>query len=51
MAEAAPDVVITWSFENWLTILLMVAIGFAILAIGAQFARRALNKGAPASNA
>lgn len=45
------DVVITWSFENWLTVILMVAIGFAILAIIAQFARRGLNMGASGDNA
>lgn len=45
------DVVITWSFENWLTVLLMVAIGFAILAIIAQLARRGLNMGTATDNA
>lgn len=39
------DVVITWSFENWLTIILMVAVGFLVLSIAAQLIRRARGSG------
>lgn len=39
------DVVITWSFENWLTVILMVAVGFLVLSIAAQLVRRARGAG------
>lgn len=30
-------IVLTWSVENWITVLLMVAVGFAVLKFGASF--------------
>lgn len=39
------SVVITWSFENWITIFLMVLIGFAALTFATK-----LVKGNSASN-
>lgn len=33
------DVTISWDVKNWITVLLMVAIGFALLTLGAQLIR------------
>lgn len=38
MAEAS-EVTLTWDIKNWITVLLMVAIGFAVLALIAQLVR------------
>lgn len=38
-------VILTWSVENWVTVLLMVGIGFLVLKIGAQFLNRNSNAG------
>lgn len=33
---AMNDVVLTWSVTNWITIIIMVTVGFALLALLAQ---------------
>lgn len=38
MADA-PEVTLTWDIKNWITVLLMVAVGFAVLALAAQLLR------------
>ena len=38
MADA-PEVTLTWDIKNWITVLLMVAIGFAALALAAQLVK------------
>lgn len=30
-------VFLTWNFRNWLTVILMAALGFMVLSLGAQF--------------
>lgn len=32
----AEEAILTWNFANWVTILLMVILGFAILGLGAK---------------
>lgn len=39
MAERATDITLTWDIKNWITVLLMVAIGFAALTLVAQLVR------------
>lgn len=31
------DVVLTWTVPNWLTVLLMVFVGFAVIGVAAKF--------------
>lgn len=39
MTDAVTDVTLSWDIKNWVTVLLMVAIGFAILTLLAQVVR------------
>lgn len=34
------ETVITWNFENWVTITIMVVVGFAVIGAIGAFARR-----------
>lgn len=34
-----PDVTLSWDVKNWVTVLLMVALGFGALALAAQLIR------------
>jgi len=36
-----PDVTLSWDVKNWVTVLLMVAIGFALISLVAQVVRNA----------
>jgi hypothetical protein len=33
----ADETIITWNATNWVTVVVMVAIGFTVLAVAAQF--------------
>ncbi len=41
MADST-EVVVTWSIANWITVVLMVAIGFGILGLIAGFIRSSM---------
>lgn len=43
----ADSVIIAWSFRNWITVTLMVAIGFAILGIIITFVKGNLPMASP----
>lgn len=42
------DIVLSWSVSNWITVVLMVVIGFAILSLAVQAIRAARRKQAEA---
>jgi ABC-type siderophore export system fused ATPase/permease subunit len=35
--KMADEAIITWSFANWVTVILMAAIGFGLLGLGMKF--------------
>ena len=39
------EVMLSWNVTNWITVVLMVAIGFAILTFAGQLGRKIANKG------
>lgn len=46
---AAERTILSWNFTNWITIVLMVAIGYAILAVLQQLVVKFKQKGAAAA--
>lgn len=42
----ADETIITWSFANWVTVLLMAAIGFGILGFGMKVYQTRMQKAA-----
>lgn len=45
------ETIITWSLANWITIVLMVAIGFLVLGVIAGTARKLTGAGSDTSDA
>lgn len=40
----ADETVITWSVQNWITVILMAVVGYAVFAVGAQLFHKAQAK-------
>lgn len=38
------DNIISWNIENWITVVLMVTLGFALIAFITQLVRKSANK-------
>lgn len=46
----AQESVLSWTPANWITVILMVALGFAIIGAGTRIYQQKTGKGAPAAS-